>query len=218
MQLIWRDVAIGNGPAINTSLTLDETAKLQELAKDADVLEIGSAYGYSTVALALVAKSVTAIDPHITHNSFGTLHANLGIYGVAGKVTVVRGFSQDLLPKMVAVGDKVKKPKRFDLVWIDGDHTASTVEHDVTWALKLLKPGGVLACHDYDEVTCPGVRQALDKLFGGPGELTDTLAVYRTVSGPDESGIYSITLRAPDDPGVYAVDMAKSVPTVERIQ
>lgn len=172
MQLIWRDVAIGDGPPINTSLTLDETAKLQELAKDGDVLEIGSAYGYSTVALALVARSVVAVDPHIAHGSRQTLEANLTAYGVGNKVDVYQDFSQATLRAFA------QTDLRFDLVWIDGDHTAEVVEHDVSWAIKLLKPGGVLACHDYDEVTCPGVRQALDKLFGGPGELTDTLAVY----------------------------------------
>lgn len=179
MQLIWRDVAIGDGPPINTSLTLDETAKLQELAKDGDVLEIGSAYGYSTCALALVARSIVAVDPHTGHGSYYELQANLNAYGVNDRVQIVQARSQDVLPRMANDAVKyVKTCKRFDLVWIDGDHTAEVVEHDVTHALKLLKPGGVLACHDYDEVTCPGVRQALDKLFGGPGELTDTLAVY----------------------------------------
>lgn len=172
MQLLWRDVAIGAGPPINTSLTAAETAKLMELAKDGDVLEIGSAYGYSTCALALVARSVTAVDPHATHGSFYELQANLNAYGVRGKVEIIRDLSQ------VALSSIAKAGERFDLVWIDGDHTAEVVEHDVTQAIKLLKPGGVLACHDYDEVTCPGVRVALDRLFGGPGDLTDTLAVY----------------------------------------
>ncbi|HEY6012741.1 MAG TPA: class I SAM-dependent methyltransferase [Candidatus Limnocylindrales bacterium] len=171
IQLVWRDVAIGDGPPINTSLTAGETAELQRLAKDGDVLEVGSAYGYSTCALALAARSVTAVDPHLTHGSEGDLRRNLRAYGVQDKVDVRVGYSQDVLPQLAFY--------RYDLVWIDGDHTAEVVEHDVRWALKLLKPGGHLACHDYDEVTCPGVRTALDRIFGGPGTLTDTLAVYQ---------------------------------------
>jgi len=66
----------------------------------------------------------------------------------------------------------------FDLIFIDGDHAEAAVEHDVTWAVKLLAPGGVLACHDWDEDTCPGVRAALERVLGVPSELTDTLAVY----------------------------------------
>jgi predicted O-methyltransferase YrrM len=186
MQLIWRDVAIGDGPPINTSLTAAETSKLQALAEGKDVLEIGSAYGYSTVALALVAKSVTAIDPHTGHGSYYELQANLNAYGVSEKVRIVQMRSQDILPRMVGDVEKYSKTcKRYDLVWIDGDHTAEVVEHDVTLGIKLLKPDGVLACHDYDEATCPGVRVALDKLFGGPGELTDTLAVYRELDKLD---------------------------------
>lgn len=171
IQLTWRDVPIGDGKPINTSLTSAETAELQRLAKDGDVLEVGSAYGYSTCALALVAKSVVAVDPHFTHGSEGALHANLTAYGVREKVDIRVGYSQAILPQLAFY--------RYDLVWIDGDHTAEVVEHDVQWALKLLKPGGHIACHDYDEVTCPGVRHALDKVFGGPGTLTDTLAVYQ---------------------------------------
>lgn len=172
MQLLWRDVQIGNGPAINTSLTGAETAELQRLALAGDVLEVGSAYGYSTVALALVARSVVAVDPHRTHGSYRDLVANLHANGLRHKVRIHVDVSQRVLPQLFDEGD------RFDLIWIDGDHTAAGVEYDVRWALKLLKPGGVLACHDYDEATCPGVRIALDRLFGGPGILTDTLAVY----------------------------------------
>lgn len=172
MQLVWRDVALPDGPAINTSLTELETAELQLLAEEGDVLEIGSAYGYSTVALALVATRVDAVDPHTGHGSLYEMQANLNAYGVSDRVTVIQQMSQTALPALHEAGN------RYDLVWIDGDHGAETVEHDVTWARQMLKPGGVIACHDYDEVTCPGVRQALDKLFGGPGRLVDTLAVY----------------------------------------
>lgn len=168
MRLEWRDVPIGN-TVINTSLTSAETAELQRLAAGKDVLEVGSAYGYSTVALALVAKSVVAIDPHVTHDSHQTLLANLAANGL-DNVTVRVGRSQDHLPALLGC--------TFDLIWVDGDHSAQVVEHDVAWAQRLLRPGGVLACHDYNEDTCPGVKIALDKLFGGPGELTDTLAVY----------------------------------------
>lgn len=172
MQLVWRDIAIGDGPPINTSLTEAETAELQRLAKDREVLEIGTAYGYSTVALAQVAKRVTAVDPHFTHGSYEVALENLRAYGVADRVALIQTNSQHAMPALYYEGC------RFDMVWIDGDHTAEGVEHDVTWAIKLLRPDGVIACHDYDEATCPGVQIALDELFGGPGDLTDTLAVY----------------------------------------
>lgn len=176
MRLPWRDVAPGPGPAISTSLTERETDVLRRLAVGAQVLEIGSAFGYSAIAMALAGGTILAVDPHVQMASYEEMMANLGFYNVASRVTVDRRDSRAALPTIADRGDT------FDLIWIDGDHAADMVEHDVNWARKLLRPAGTLACHDYDEETCPGVRIALDKVFGGPGTLTDTLAVY----GPGE--------------------------------
>lgn len=177
MKLEWRDVAIEVipglwGPAISTSLTLAETDELRRLAKDADVLEIGSAYGYSAIAMALAGARVIAVDPHDWLDSYGTMAANLNAYGVADRVSIVRDMSWRVLSQL---------HPEFDLVWIDGDHDARTVTHDVAWGRGLLRPTGTLACHDYDEEICPGVREALDA-WKVPPKLVDTLAIY----GPGE--------------------------------
>ena len=177
MKLDWRMVTLGGhgGPGINTSLTADETAELQRLARDADVLEIGSAFGYSAVAMALAGARVTAVDPHTWLGSYTLMLSNLEVYGVRDRVQIIQGLSFEALPLLAETG------QRFDLVWIDGDHEAPSVAHDVEWARKLLRPGGTLACHDYGEDTCPGVRQALDA-WKPPAKLVDTLALY----GPGE--------------------------------
>jgi hypothetical protein len=107
--------------------------------------------------------------------TFGQMWANLVAYNVTSLVEIRATDSQSLLPKLA------EENIRFDLVWIDGDHAAAAVAHDVEWARKLLRPGGTLACHDYDEDTCPGVRQALDA-WKVPPKLIDTLAIY----GPGE--------------------------------
>lgn len=173
ITLLWHDVNLGGGPPIKTSLTAAESDELRRLAVDADVLEVGSAYGYSAILMALSgARSVIAVDPHEKLESWATMVGNVEAYGVAGRVTIWRGRSQDLLPTLGPC---------FDVVWIDGDHEAQTVAHDVEWARKLLRPTGTLACHDYDEATCPGVREALDA-WKLPPRLVDTLAVY----GPGE--------------------------------
>jgi predicted O-methyltransferase YrrM len=137
-------------------------------------LEVGSAYGYSAVAVAQVGTHVIAVDPHAwIDGSESAMRGNLAAYGVEYQVTIIRLPSQTALPNLAwPVG-------RFGLIFIDGDHAEATVEHDVTWAVKLLAPGGVLACHDYGEDTCPGVAAALDRLLGPPPELVDTLAIYR---------------------------------------
>jgi predicted O-methyltransferase YrrM len=174
MFLPWRPVSIVGGPPILTSITEAETVKLQELAADAgEVLEIGSAYGYSAIVLAKAGAHVTAVDPHAGElpGSGAQMAGNLAAYGVADRVNVIAAPSQQALPNLEAAS--------YGLVFVDGDHTEATVHHDVTWALKLLRPGGVLACHDLDEGTCPGVRAALDKLFDHPEPLIDTLFVHQ---------------------------------------
>jgi predicted O-methyltransferase YrrM len=174
MHLPWRGMPVGgDGPLISTSLTANEAAALARLAAGRDVLEVGSAFGFSACVMALAgANHVTAVDPHTWLNSHEAMTSNLDKCGVADVVTIVRAPSPDALG---GLGE-------FGLVFIDGDHAASAVHADVEAALKVLATGGVLACHDYGEdCCCPGVRYALDALFpAGPSELVDTLFVVKT--------------------------------------
>lgn len=172
MLLTWRDLAPGDGPEINTSITEREADKLRELAANKNALEVGSAYGFSAVVMGLAGAHVTAVDPHTWLSSYNTFIAHVRAYNVGKHVQVVPATSFVALPMMMNRGD------RFDFIFVDGDHAEASVEFDVTWARKLLTPGGVLACHDWDEDTCPGVRPALERVLGPPDELIDTLAVY----------------------------------------
>jgi len=176
MHLPWRGVPPAEGAQpISTSLTVNEAAALADLATGRDVLEVGSAFGFSACVMALAgARHVTAGDPHGLLNSHEAMVSNLAAAGVTDQVTVVRGTSPDALDGLGP----------FGLVFIDGDHAAEAVTADVEAARKVLGSGGVLACHDYGEdCCCPGVRYALDALFpAGPSEQVDTLAIYREVA------------------------------------
>lgn len=174
MQLVWQDRTLTpDGPPINTSITPAETAELQRLAKGKRCLEVGAAYGYSAVTMALGgARWVTSVDPHQWLPSYQPFLANVAAYGVGDHIDAVVLSSFEVMPDLTAQGHT------FDLVFVDGDHAEATVAHDAEWGRKLLAPGGVLACHDWDEVTCPGVRAALERLLGPPHRLVDTLAIY----------------------------------------
>jgi predicted O-methyltransferase YrrM len=161
--LPWREVG-----GISTSLTRAEADELQTLAADARVLEVGSAYGYSACAMGQVARQVVAIDPHRDLQSLAVMHENIAARHLQDTVTMIVAPSQQVLPILYRAG------LRFDLVFIDGDHSEAAVRHDLSWALSLSV--GAVACHDYGEDTCPGVAAALDGLFpAGPPRLTDTL-------------------------------------------
>jgi predicted O-methyltransferase YrrM len=176
MHLPWRGIPVGDGgPLISTSLTLNEARALARLAAGRDVLEIGSAYGFSAAVMAAAgARHVTAVDPHAWLGSHEAMVSNLAACGQSGRVTIIRAPSGEVLPDL--------PPQGFGLAFIDGDHAYEAVMADVKGVLPLLREGGVLACHDMGEdCCCPGVRQALAELFpAGPYELVDTLFVVDT--------------------------------------
>ncbi len=177
MRLPWRLLhpATG-GPAIETSLTAAEAAELRRLAVGKVVLEVGAAFGFSTVVLARAASLVVSVDHHNAHGSLEAFRRNLDAHRVSGKVVPILAGSQAALPLLAPGG-------MFDLAFVDGDHRASGVRYDATQALRLVRPGGVLAFHDYGEYTCPEVAPALDALFDGlPRRLVDTLLII-TVPG-----------------------------------
>lgn len=175
MILRWRPVSIGDGPPISTSLTAQEAARLAELATGRCVIEVGSAYGFSTITMALTATHVTTIDPHSGYgslpDSLAQLQDNIAAYGVRSRIRVVRTTSDDYLPGC--------SPGAYGLVFIDGDHRYDAVRADLENAWDLLPPKGVLAVHDVGEESCPDVQRAvLDKFDANRGAtLTDTLWV-----------------------------------------
>ena len=50
----------------------------------------------------------------------------------------------------------------LDFVYLDGDHSEAAVAGDIRLWRPLVKPGGILAGHDYGHPDFPGVKQAVD--------------------------------------------------------
>ena len=59
-------------------------------------------------------------------------------------------------------------PSIFDLVYLDADHRYESVKADIMAWRPLVKPGGWFCGHDYGEPAHPGVRRAVDEIFGRP--------------------------------------------------
>jgi hypothetical protein len=156
-------------------LRYDEGKELWRLATGKRVLEIGSYCGCSTICLAQTARSVVAVDPGDGRGTASPqptaskLLANLTSYGVRDRVQV-NGSLDEL------------NGETFDLVFVDGDHSEEAVRADVAAVSVRLRPGGLIAFHDYRSPLDPGVTAAVDELIENGGELlslTDTLAVVR---------------------------------------
>src|SRR5512146_2133892 len=113
MHLPWRDLppADFTDRPIHTSLTLAERDELARLAHNRSVLEIGSAYGFSTVAMALGgATSIVAVDPHTwcSPPTLQNMRDNLAFYQAENRVTII----EDTFFNAVA---QFKGDRRFDL-------------------------------------------------------------------------------------------------------
>jgi predicted O-methyltransferase YrrM len=173
-KLEWKPQHMPDGHVIPSSLTPDEIEALRRYAENVDVLEIGSAYGYSTINMAERARHVTAIDPHAGEllGSYETLTANLARYGLGDKVTIVRDFSQNALPALI------ERRRRFGLVFVDGNHDVQ-VQDDVSGAVLLAAGGGRVAVHDYDQYDFPEIKRVCDLAAPYQTEVVDTLWVGR---------------------------------------
>jgi predicted O-methyltransferase YrrM len=60
-------------------------------------------------------------------------------------------------------------PKKADFVYIDGDHSVSGVRRETALARAIVRPGGVIAWHDYGNRTV-GVSTAIDELNRAEGD------------------------------------------------
>lgn len=148
---------------------------LAELAKDRDVIEVGTFLGRSTVVMARVAKSVLTIDPHTgshevressDHSELGHLLRQpdgsydslpacieyLQHFGVRDKVIVVVGRFEDVARRF--------NMKVFDLAFVDGDHSLASAYHDGMQAMRIARR---VVFHDH-EATWPGVVEACSRI------------------------------------------------------
>ena len=130
---------------------------------------------------------VTAIDPwfHKALNPEDKYHAiEPRFWRNAKKLhfpyfSVRKGFSTYELPTMLKAGET------FDVIYIDGSHTAWAVMTDLCYCAALLQVGGLMILDDYwheeSEIGGPGVKQAVDRFHGIFHDYFEPEAVYRQV-------------------------------------
>lgn len=83
-------------------------------------------------------------DDEVNQNNLKHTTANLGEFMRQGIVKTYRGKSAEVLPQLLE-----EYGQNFDFVYVDGDHTFEGCYSDLMLADKLVKPGGVIAGHDY---------------------------------------------------------------------
>lgn len=150
-------------------LTSEEADELRRLARGKTVLELGAWKGRSTVVLADVAHYVVSVDRHQGIAEAGgedSLPDYLAAVRSFKNVAIVIGDFGDVIVRL-GVGE-------FDLVYIDGDHDADSVEWDAGHAMSL-RPK-TIAFHDWDFDT---VRGGAYRVLGRePDDVVGSLASF----------------------------------------
>ncbi|MBI1301447.1 MAG: hypothetical protein GC137_07290 [Alphaproteobacteria bacterium] len=118
-----------------------------------NLLEIGTHIGASTLYMAKALEKnshITTVDIQDVNNpktgawaSYGLPQSpenNLKELGLDHKCTFVKDTAQNYM----------KNTKhRFDFIFLDGDHSAQGVYHEIALALNILNPNGLILMHDY---------------------------------------------------------------------
>lgn len=149
---------------VTTSITeltgLYDFADQQTAGGGGDLLEIGSYNGRSTCVLASVAKknnsSFTAVD--IECRPF--LRENLVYKNLDSHVKLLIQSSR------AAFADLKASDKRFDLIFLDGDHFYPTVFWELQNYTTLLKGTGILVGHDFYNTVSNQVQKAVEDFLG----------------------------------------------------
>jgi predicted O-methyltransferase YrrM len=127
-----------------------------KVAAPKTMLEIGCYRGVSTEVWLLHCANVVAIDPWPDVSVRREFLARCSHYP---HLEMIEGYSPSALAGLA--------DRRFDLCYLDGDHSYEAVCQDIHACLPLVKPGAFIGGHDYGG-DCPGVAQAVDEILGKP--------------------------------------------------
>ena len=157
----------------------------QEL-RGTPMVEIGSYTGDSTLVFSTFFGHVVSVDPHIYVNG----------KDLSDKWTpadVKKKYLENINNRSItyinkrsekAVADVLKLlPSGCNFIYIDGGHAYEQVIKDIAAYWPLVMYGGVLAGHDYDCKDLPGVKKAVDELFGAPDKeyIDGSWLIYKTI-------------------------------------
>jgi len=156
------------------------------LPPDCTIVEIGCYRGEATLEFLKRALAVVCVDPWLDYTDY-----NDGIPDRVNHLAQAETeFDRAIQPFYGRVA-KLKMPSvtaalllgtdQFDAVYIDGRHEQSAVAGDIHCWLPHVKPGGIIACHDYGNPAFPGIKRTVDIIFPAGGmTYPDTTWAFRT--------------------------------------
>jgi predicted O-methyltransferase YrrM len=154
-----------------------------------EILEVGSFVGFSARWILEVCSGwqgkLTSVDPNIRHRRIDTPGRILKDFNqrfAPDRLETIEGFfgaprtfyedyetheprqSRAFVDQLLASRVRIDRhwERRFDFIFIDGDHSFDAVKENFQIALGLLRDGGCIAFHD--ALSWEGVNTALDEI------------------------------------------------------
>jgi len=149
--------------------------------KPQSILEIGTHVGASTIYLASASQrfggSLTTADIVDVNGPSGAWRT-LGMPAPPRDFIERLGLSANFITRPAA--EMLRGPRRYDLIFLDGDHSARAVYREISAALGPLNPGGLILLHDFypdckpltpDGAMIDGPAVAAARIEGESGDL-----------------------------------------------
>lgn len=133
---------------VNFLYGLNDLCKKYVTDRRMKILELGGNDGVSTNLFSQYSDYVTCVDIIQTVKMRSLLNSN-------NKIKFYNMRFQDFFQNL---------NQKFDLIYIDGDHSYESAFRDINQSLPYIVDGGFISGHDYNSMT-PGVIEAVNKIF-----------------------------------------------------
>lgn len=156
---------------------------MQLLPPVAVALNVGAGSGTSALAMAEGHPRLTiwTIDSS-PGGPYGGIENEIQAFEKSGLRDMPWRWSRRVLgdSRVVARWWKERDGPYFDFAFIDDGHLAAEIKGDIEGWLPLVKPGGIIAFHDYGRKAWPDVRFMVDQLMAGYRQTlhVDTLIAF----------------------------------------
>lgn len=145
------------------------------------VLEVGTWLGGTAIPMADAGAKVFCVDTWkgTDTDRTGDLAKVAGENGVYDEFVRRIGdrFSRSIFPRQATSAEAASWgwPQKFDIIFLDADHSYEAVKADIEAWLPHLAEDGIICGHDYSVAQFPGVARAVNERFGEPRRLGNAI-------------------------------------------
>lgn len=137
------------------------------------VLEIGTNVGGSALYIAAALKRLDAGGDLVTVDIVDVNHptaapwVDFGMENSPSKYAKELNFENIIFLKSDSIDFLAKCNEKFDMIFLDGDHSPRTVYNEVSLSLEILNENGIILLHDFYEGLRP-VNSDVEYIIPGP--------------------------------------------------